>query len=276
MCRRDTTDKLVRMFLDRYGLNLLSLPGRRVACGSVYVEQDGRLTAPGPLNDLIEPRITLKKPFEDDLPDLAGVWSDSVSTDVGLELLQNFLVALGAPGLVDEVRVSAKHNASRKVAFRFEKVSRESLNPISLGKALNGRRLSASNPWVRDGNRYFAVAAVVRSRSISIQGRANDDSAIELGVGVATVAEAKAKVEVAHGEDDDLVFKGRDPLAVAVELYELRWDEDRGELYFLTPKGALKLHGLEEGQVPEPVYIGTQDDVLIAPEETEQTSVPAG
>jgi hypothetical protein len=269
VCRRDTNDKLVRKFLDRYGLNLLALPGRRVGCGSVYIEQNGRLTAPGPLNDMVEPAITLKKPFKEDLPDLAGEWSDSVSAEVGLGLLQNFLAALGVPGLVDEVRASAKDTASRRVAFRFQQVTRESLNPVALGNALKGRRLSESNPWVRDGNRYFAVAAVVRSRSISIQGRDDTDSAIDLGAGVATVVDAEAGVTVARGEDHELTYSGRDPLAVAVELYELRWDDARRELYFLTPKGPIRIHGLEEEQPPAPVFIGTDDDVLIAPVETE-------
>jgi hypothetical protein len=268
VCRRDTNDVLVRRFLDRYKLNLLALPGRRVRCGSVYVQQDGRLTAPGMLEDLIEPEVKLKKPFvENDLPDLSGRWSESISADVGIGLLESFLSALGAVGLVDELKASVKATRSRNVAFRFRKVGRESLNPLALGNALIGHRFVPSNPWVRDGNRYFAVAAVVRSASISIQGRDKGGSTVDLGVGVATVADANAAVQVEHAGASEVVYSGSMPLAIAVELYELRWNEEREELDFLTPKGPVSVLGAAEDNIPDPVFLGDNDEVLIEPEE---------
>jgi hypothetical protein len=268
MCRRDTTDELIRKFLVDYQVNLLSMPGRRVGCGSVYIKEGKRLTAPGLLSEIIEPELTLESPFEeDDLSDLSGTWSDSVSLSVGIKLLSNFLTALGVGGILDKLQASAKETSARNVAFRFKKVSRESLSPAGLGTALIGHHFKPRHPWVKAGNQYFAVASVLRSASISIQGRDKEDTAVGLGVGLATVADVDGKVEVKEEDEHALTYHGRKPLAIAVELYELRWDTDRREFVFQTPRGPLRILGLQEDEPPDPVFIGEDEEAFIDPEE---------
>jgi len=268
MCRRNTSDELIRRFLDDYHVNLLSMPGRRVQCGSVYIKEGKRLTAPGLLSEIIEAELTLPSPFaEDDLSDLSGTWSDSVSLSVGIKLLSNFLTALGLGGLLDKLQASAMETNARNMAFRFKKVSRESLSPAGLGTALIGHHFRVGHPWVKDGNQYFAVASVLRSASISIQGRDRQDTAVGLGAGLATVADVDAKVEVKEEDDHALTYRGRDPLAIAVELYELRWDSGRQELVFQTPRGPLHILGLQEDEPPDPVFVGDNEDAFIEAEE---------
>jgi hypothetical protein len=270
MCRRDTNDQLIRKFLDRYQVNLLSMPGRRVQCGSVYIKEGKRITAPGLLSEIIAPKLTLESPFvEDDLADLSGTWSDSVSLTVGVKLLSNFLNALGAGALIDKLQASVKETSARNVAFRFKKVSRESLSPAGLGTALVGHQFVKAHPWVKDGNQYFAVAAVLRSASISLQGRDKQDSAVGLGAGLATVADVDAKVQVEQGSDSEVTYHGHNPLAIAVELYELRWDTDRQELIFQTPRGPVRILGLQADEPPDPVFVGDDQDALIDAAEPE-------
>jgi hypothetical protein len=264
LCRRDSQDVLVRMFLDRYHVNLLSPPGDRVEPGSVYVKIGKGLTSPGDLRDLLEPPAQLPEPYaEPRLADLSGSWSDKVSAKAGLGLLEQFLAALGAPGLLDEVKASVQRSGARKLAFRFEGVSRESISPVALGKALAGRRLVEDHPLVRDGNRYFAVASVMRSSSISVQAADADGHAVDLGAGLAHVAEADVTVDTSRDSENEVLYRGGRPLAIAVELYELRWRA--GSVEFTTPSGPLPVQGLEEaGEEPEPALIGEDDDAFIA------------
>jgi hypothetical protein len=273
MCRRDTNDVLVRKFLDRYQVNLLSMPGRRVGCGSVYIKEGQRITAPSLLSEIIEPALTLGTPFvENDLADLSGTWSGSVSLGVGIKLLSNFLNALGAAGLIDKLQASVKETSVRNVAFRFKGVSRESLSPAGLGTALVGHRLMQSHPWVKEGNQYYAVASVLRSGSISIQGRDKQDSAADLGAGVATVADVDATVQVERESESDVTYHGRIPLAIAVELYELRWDAGRQVLVFQTPRGPLPILGLRDDEPPDPVFVGDDEAAFIDVAEPEPGS----
>jgi hypothetical protein len=268
MCRRDTNDVLVRRFLDQYHVNLLALPGRRVRCGSVYVKDSARLTAPGRLNDIVKPPVTLPEPFaEDRLPSLSGTWSDSVSVNVGIRLLHNFLTALGAGGLIDKLQASVRQAKVRNIAFSFDNVSRESVEPTALGAALAGRYLAQDNAWVAPGNQYFVVGAVLRSNSISIQGRGQRDSAVGLGAGLVTVADIETGVQVNRDSDSKVSYHGRDELAIAVELYELRWDEGQGSLMFHTPGGPVPIVGLKEDEPPDPVFVGAEQSAFIAAEE---------
>ena len=125
MCRRDSTDVLVRNFLDHYQVNLLSMPGGRVGCGSVYIKEGKHVTAPGSLSDIVEPAITLDEPYhEPDLADLSGTWSGSVSLNLGIGLLHNFLTALGAAGLINKLQASVQPTSVKNIAFRFAEVSR--------------------------------------------------------------------------------------------------------------------------------------------------------
>ena len=265
-CRRDTKDVLARMFLDRYRVNLLVMPGRRVHCGSVYIQQGKQVTTPGELTDIVEPHVNLGEPFvEDQLPDLSGTWSDSVTASLGIQLLENFLAALGAAGLIDQLKASVKQSNARKVAFKFDSVSRESLSPIALGTALAGCHLAKSNPWVQDGNRYYAVAGVLRSASLSVQGWNEQGSTVDLGVDVATVADINGGFEVKKQGKDELSYCGREALAVGVELYELRWDKQQQQLTFHTQKGPVPVIGMEESDLPEPVFI--DEDAFIDAEE---------
>jgi hypothetical protein len=138
---------------------------------------------------------------------------------------------------------------------------------MALGNALAGHQLNWDNGWVKDGNQYFAVASVLRSASISIQGRDRRDAAAGLGVGVATVADVDAKVKVERESESEATYSGTAPLAVAVELYELRWDNDRQGFVFLTPRGPLDILGISQTNTPDPAFIGDDNDALIAPHE---------
>ena len=93
------------------------------------------------------------------------------------------------------------------------------------------------------------------------------DTAVGLGAGLATVADVDAKVEVKEEDDHALTYRGRDPLAIAVELYELRWDSGRQELVFQTPRGPLHILGLQEDEPPDPVFVGDNEDAFIEAEE---------
>jgi hypothetical protein len=276
MCRRDTNDLLVRRFLDDYRVNLLALPGRRVRCGSVYIKSGKHLTAPGSLSEILTPEITFPDPFlEEHLPDLSGTWSRGVSVKVGFGLLGGFLAAFGAGGIITDLQASAARTNTRNVAFSFNSVSRESLDVTRLGRSLIGRRLMTTHPLVNDGNRYYAVSAVLRSASISIQARDDNETAASLDVGIAALGKVSPEVKVTDSGTGEIAFTGPVPLAIAVELYELQTDEDTGGLQLLTQQGPLELSGLDEHDPPPPVFVGDDEQAMIAVEESAMPGVSA-
>jgi hypothetical protein len=269
MCRRNTNDKLVSRFLNDYQLNLLTLPGNRVRCGSIYIQEGRKLTAPGSLGDVVEPELSFPAPYrEPRIADLCDEWSAAYSADVGIGLLSGFLAALGVAPLLNELKASVKASSARTMGFAFRDVSRESLTPTQLAVGLENHRLRQSSGWVQDGNRYFAVAAVVRSRSLSIRGHDEHQQSVDLGAGLTTFADADAKVTVERGHDHELMYQGEKGLAVAVELYEVLWDENGENPAFHTQSGPLKIQGLTADKQPDHAVVD-EDSALISPVEVD-------
>jgi len=88
MCKRNTPDPLVRMFLDTYGLNLLAVPREGSAVGDLYIKDDKGVSAPGSVKALLSPVPKLPPTKSGEaMADVTGVLSQSVSTKVGLNFL---------------------------------------------------------------------------------------------------------------------------------------------------------------------------------------------
>src|SRR5262245_17580395 len=129
MTKRNTTDPLVRLFLDQYRLNLLSMPRERVRTGDLYVEDANGITASGQVEGFLTPPPELPKPLRGErMGDVSGQISRSISFDVGLGLLQNFLLALGAAGVLDELRAGYEQERARTMRFRFIEATRDSID----------------------------------------------------------------------------------------------------------------------------------------------------
>src|SRR5262245_24040834 len=169
MCNRKTTDPLVRMFLDKYGLNLLSIPRKEVECGDLYVAQGSRVSTPGSMSHLLEPKPTLPAVVSGEvLADLKGLISIGVPADVGLGLMEDLLTSFRASGIVQSLKAGYKSKRVSKIRFQFKTATRDHVDPLALGSAIKECQLDESHPFVVPGNTYFLVAGVVRTRSISV------------------------------------------------------------------------------------------------------------
>jgi len=263
MCKRsDPSDALVRRMLKLYNVNLLPLPRRSAEPGELYIQTGRKVKATsGSINAVIEPEVDLPEPYVEPLPDLTGVATEAVGADLGLSLLGNFLTAIGVPpGVVDEVKVGYRRSSTAHVKFQFEQVTRSSLDPFTIGTALIGHHFKA-HPWIRDGNRYYAAAGFLRSSSISIVAQDSSSRTVELGAGVMTVLDATAEVTAEQGGDGTMAYRGADPLAIAVELYKLEYDDEDGFRMGSQGKPVALMRGRDAP--PEPDFPAEDDEALL-------------
>src|SRR3954447_25077709 len=101
MCKRSDDDPLVRHFVDQYRLNLLSIPRADADPGDLYVRDHHGLAAPGAPAGFVPRAPQLPEPRRGEaVTGLSGKLSRRVSTKLGLGLLEAFLTALGAAGIV--------------------------------------------------------------------------------------------------------------------------------------------------------------------------------
>jgi hypothetical protein len=262
MCKRNTTDPLVRTFLDDYGLNLLRIPRAGADCGDLYVKRGRAVSAPGRLLELLEPELELPAVARGEtLANLSGTFSSRFDLEVGLGLLESFFIAMGAGGLVDKVKVGYQRGSGRALRFRFQDATRDSVDPLALGSALIGKRFRTLHPFVSSENEYFVVGAVVRTPSVSVTLEDQRSRAVELDAGVLTFVNAHARVSAARERRGEVTFGGHSPLAMGVELYELSYDERARRLEMRTAEDALPLRA--KPSPLRPAFVADEDDVLL-------------
>jgi hypothetical protein len=255
--RHTTDDPLVRYFLEQYRLNLLTVPREGVKPGDLYVEDDKGITASGRVAGFLTPRPKLPRALRGEtMADLSGRVSRSLSLDVGLGLLQNFLLALGAAGVMDKLRAGYEREKTTGLRIRFTDATRDSFDLGALGQALGTSRLDASNALVNEGNRYYLVAGVVRTPSVTLVAEDGSKRRVDLGAGVLQAVDAEVGVSTERAESGEITYTGTKRLAIGVELYELAWDEDAGRLSLGNPDGALAVRGRAGAAGPAPAFIG--------------------
>ena len=273
MCKRkNPTDPLVREFLQTYSINLLPLPRQHARPGELYIKTGGTVKAtPGWIDEIIEPEVELPEPFGETLPDLSGVVSEMVSAELGLKLLGNFLAALGIPpGIVHKVKVGYGATRTAQVSFQFSDVSRQSIDPFTIGTALIGHRLR-EHPWVRDGNRYYVAAAFVWAPSIVVHAQDSSRTAVDVGAGLVGTLDADAGVTAQHAGDGAMKYQGQTPLAIGVELYDLEYDGEAGSFLMGTQKKPVTLMRGRAGKV-SPSFPAENDEALLEVEPLEAIS----
>jgi hypothetical protein len=244
MCKRSTEDPLIRLFLDRYGLHLLQVPRESAAVGDFYVDDGRRVSPPGNMTYLLDPPPELPAPSEGErMADIEGVTSKGYSLELGLGMLEGFLLAFGAGPLALKVKTEYQTKRAETLRFRIAAPVRDSVDPFELGAALVGKRPLEDHPWWSTENRYYLATAVARTSSISVVAEGDGSSGVEVDVEALKIAGASGGFTLESGSESEVVYKGDRPLAFGVELCELSYDPNRRSLRLKTPEDVVRVRG---------------------------------
>jgi hypothetical protein len=258
MCKRDTPDPLVRMFLDQYGLNLLAVPRHDADIGDLYVEDPAGVSTPGKAAHLLTPALVLPEIHRGEaMADIDAALSNRIASKAAFGLLDGFLTALGVGGVVNKLKASAEHARASVLRFRVTNATRDWIDPLALGARLVKSQLVKDHPFVAADNRYYLVTGVARTRSISVTAERNAKTGGSVDIGLAGVGELSAGVEIARSPTGEVTFTGPTPMAFGVQLHELAVDGRRGRL-ILKNTGAVAVKGKRPTEKPlvEPAFIG--------------------
>ena len=261
MCKRSDAEKdpLLNTFLQRYQLNLLSVPRAGADVGDLYVQDGKRVGSPGQLASF------LAQPFEmppiqrgEAMAALQGMASNGVSIDVGVGLLGSFLSGFGMAVPVGDIKAKWQARGASRASFRMGAAVRDSVDPGRFGVALIGNTLRSDHPLVDPASRYYVVTAVARCKALTIAPADERGQAVELGTDLPWVGQANTGVEVTRGLAGEVSVSGDQLLAFGVELYELVARGDR--IRMRLPEGALTVRSMRETAArPLPAWIGGAD-----------------
>lgn len=260
MCRRDTDDRLMRVFLDRYGLNLMAVPRAGVEPGHVYVEVDGRVMPPASLVDLLDsptsmPAVSRPQP----MAGVAGTWSSSHHLDLGLVLLGRFLAAVHpAAALIEEIGAAYRAADTSRVQFAFDEPTLSSLDPGKLGKALRESTFDARHGLIAEGNRYFVVVGAARSRCLRLASENRRSQRVEANIAAVVGGEVTAGLSIETDETGVTSYAGTDPVVFGLQLVEIARDPTEDKFHFSTPADPVRVRSIDTGETVESdvVFLG--------------------
>lgn len=261
MWKRNTDDPLMRLFLDKYYLHLLSVPRENVAVGDLYVHDGKQVFAPGKVTYFLEPPLEMPPVTTGEkMADVSEIVSHGVSIQVGLKFFENFLTAFGAGEIVNKVRAIYEAKKVNVMMFRFAHATRDSMDMLLMGSKLIRHRLIEDHPLYEKGHRYYLVTAVVRTPSISIISESNKTKVGIGDIGTMKIAEVAPRVTVEESHEAEITFSGEKNLAFGVVLHELLYDSKRNKLKFKLPKGLIKVMKPSSERLVNPAFIGGPDD----------------
>lgn len=252
-------DPLLKILLDRYRLNLLSIPRENASVGDLYVQEgDSKyVSTPGSITNFLEP------PFEvpsiitgETMAGVSGTTSRDASGKVGMDFLEGFLNALGPAGIGTKVRGGYESSSKSKITFTFENPTRDYVDPGLVGRKLVDHTLMKRHALIAEGRKYYLVTAVARSSGISMTTEGDNRQVMDIDAQIMKLANVSGDISIQKNQTGNVTFKGQKNLAFGVELYELQYVSNDG--------------GAQEGKF----LMSTQQKAVVARKEQEQEPVP--
>jgi hypothetical protein len=272
MCKRNTDDPLLRIFLDQYGLHLLSVPREGAAVGDLYVRDGKRVTPSGSIKHFLDAKFKLPPVHSgESMAEVLGKISRSVDAKIGFNLLEGFLGALGAGAIINKVRAGFEAKNTQSLKFRFTEAARDSLDATHLGKNLINRKIAENHALFDEEYTYYVVTAVARSSSISVIGETEAEKSVTGALEAMHLGGVDAGVSVKTSGEGEVTFAGNKKLAFGVQLFELKYDAKREALRLKLPPDAVRVMKAEEviegkaaAELVKPAFIGgSEGDVFL-------------
>jgi hypothetical protein len=106
------------------------------------------------------------------------------------------------------------------------------------------------------------AAGVVRVRSISTIAEDSKARSVDVGVEALDAVTATASVSAARSNTGEVTYSGAKPLAIGVELYDLRFDEQAGKLVMGSEETAVTLRRGRPAPL-SPAFPTDEDEALL-------------
>lgn len=264
MLKRNTDDPLIRTFVDKYNLHLLSVPRANAAVGDLYRYDGRQVNTPGKISYFLEPAFEISNITAGErIADISGTISREIDTNFGVGFLEGFLIAVGAGGIINKVRNSYESKNTHALKFRFADITRDYTDPYWLSEEISDHTIKKDSAMYGEGYRYFFVTSVVRSPSISVIAEDEQMRAIDVEAQALQLASVTADVSVEKSGKGEITFRGKQNLVFGVELYELLYDIKESRFRFKTVTETVKLRD-RDSEVKrtdiKPAFIGDPNE----------------
>jgi hypothetical protein len=262
--KKDTTDPVMRIFLDRYKLNLLSIPREKIAVGDLYVHDGKKTSSPGSIKYFLEPPLKLPPLLEgENMAEISTSMTENVDFEVGINFLDAFLSGFGIGAVIGKIKSAFQSKRAKTIKYGFKNATRDSVDVMHLGRILMKHQLDQNHPLYSKDNRYYLVTAVARTPSLSMLVEDKDSKAVDIEVGAINTEIASSKAKVEKSERSALTVKTDRKLGFGVELHELTFDLKLNKMYLKPPDQFMNVRDANwKGRKSWPTLLDTPDNDL--------------
>lgn len=266
MWSRNTKDPLARLFLDKYGLHLLTRARENVAVYDVFQVADSRAASPGSVETFVGAQLALPKVnMREQLAEVSGTTSNSVSGKLGFDFLAGFLAAIGAQVIINKLSATVGRGRAKALRFRISNATRDSVDPFAFERSLRKHHCSPDDLMMKERCRYYVAVAVHRTDELSFTALDTKSAEIDLSAEVAGLGAANIKAGIGAGSE--LTIRVDTPMAYGVELSELIYNDRRSRLELAMTKGYVQTMAAPAGDLPgsaRSMIGGAQDSMVLA------------
>lgn len=263
ICKRNSEDPLLKIFLSRYGLNLLSVPRTNVHVGDVFILNGSSVSTSGNIQYITNPPLHVSpNNINEHLVDIEGKISNNVDYLTGVNLLDSFLSSLGANNISGNFKTEFKKKGIQGLKFFFNDIERDSVDVLKLGADLIDTAINSAHPLINKNYKYYIVTAVVKSSSISIKTDADLNLDSILNAEALKLLNLKWQMHINKSDDGEITFLGdkKNPLVFGVQVYEMVFDLLRDRIRLTIPDVSIKLMSdAAMTEIPSATFIGADN-----------------
>jgi hypothetical protein len=188
------------------------------------LERLGHLSSvlvPGPHVGL--PRVSRNRPAAS----ISGRRTGSLDVGVGLSLLGGVVAAMGG----SQIGLDDTYRAAHTITFEFRDVMEDSVELVDLDQYLADARVNRQSAHVEtllDADRLYVTTAVVKSRSLTVEARDEDGTAVSVHVpALQQLAGGQVSVSLAGDNSSAIVYAGTTPLGFGFRAVRLFYEDGR-------------------------------------------------
>jgi hypothetical protein len=218
-CKRNHDDPLLQLLLREYHLNMLRMPQEGLKVGEVLIEQEkGLPTIRCELTDIFTgTRPILAGPPDKMIQKLENQSSGKLSASAGFSFLEKLLQFI--PNALAKVKGAYSDAESATISLKM--LTRETISFANLGQFLNVAALRKDQGLYHDGNTLFVITSIVRSTGVELRTTDNAGRAVEAKLGATHFGEGNAQIKAESKGGGRMVYTGKKPLAIGVELFRI-------------------------------------------------------
>ena len=202
------------------------------------------------------------------MTDIYDTVSNALSAKVALDYLEGFLNTLAGLSFGTKIRGSYEQKGTRLIELRFDSATQDRIDRYVLGDRLRGHEIANENAAIIPGRNYYIVVAVVRSNSISITARGQNQKEVNIKGEASMMASGSISVSTDTSRESELKFNGDKKLVFGVELCELTYDTQYHKFKLDSVTESFRVRGnreLKNRKVIKSAFIGdpTEGDMFV-------------